>query len=295
MKPRRPFALKYYMFDWDDNILHMPTRIHLERKTAEGWQPVSVTTAEFARIRRDTVNYRPRNGDWDSAFIDFYDVGRRGPRAFLEDTRTALRPVLSGRAPAAPSFRAFKRAVVEGRLFAIITARSHSPAAIREGVAYVVRRALSPAEKARMLRNLRRYVRYFEPEARPRSDARLLRDYLERNHYHGVNSPEFRAIMGKRGGGSESPELGKQLAVREFVRHLVEQMKNRRGDEPVSVGFSDDDPHNVRAVEEYLRRQLARAFPGFRFVVFDTSDRRRPGGRRIAIRKIGSRRRAAQS
>ena len=23
---------KYYIFDWDDNILHMPTRIHLEKK-----------------------------------------------------------------------------------------------------------------------------------------------------------------------------------------------------------------------------------------------------------------------
>ena len=33
--------LKYYMFDWDDNILHMPTRIYLERRTAEGWEPVS--------------------------------------------------------------------------------------------------------------------------------------------------------------------------------------------------------------------------------------------------------------
>ena len=21
---------KYYIFDWDDNILHMPTRIHME-------------------------------------------------------------------------------------------------------------------------------------------------------------------------------------------------------------------------------------------------------------------------
>ena len=22
---------KYYIFDWDDNILHMPTRIHMEK------------------------------------------------------------------------------------------------------------------------------------------------------------------------------------------------------------------------------------------------------------------------
>ena len=29
----KTLQLKYYMFDWDDNILHMPTRIHLERRT----------------------------------------------------------------------------------------------------------------------------------------------------------------------------------------------------------------------------------------------------------------------
>ena len=36
---------KYYIFDWDDNILHMPTRIHLEKRQPDGtWRhpdPVS--------------------------------------------------------------------------------------------------------------------------------------------------------------------------------------------------------------------------------------------------------------
>ena len=27
---------KYYIFDWDDNILHMPTRIYLEHLGADG-------------------------------------------------------------------------------------------------------------------------------------------------------------------------------------------------------------------------------------------------------------------
>ena len=277
--------LKYYMFDWDDNILHMPTRIHLLRKTAAGWAPYSVTTAEFARIRRDTVNYRPRNDDWDSAFVDFYDVGRRGPLAFLADTRKALRPILAGTARGAPSFRTFKRALIEGRLFAIITARSHSSAAIRRGVEYFIRRVLSPAEKQKMLRNLRKYIRYFGDDPAKYSDTRVLKNYLDLNHYRGVTSPEFQALMGRKLGGSESPEQAKKKANREFVKQVVEQMKNRRGDEAVSVGFSDDDPHNVQAVEEYLRRELARAFPKFKFVVYDTSNRKRVGGRKILIKR----------
>ena len=41
--------LKYYIFDWDDNILHMPTYIHLERKLANGtWVPHLVSTALFS-------------------------------------------------------------------------------------------------------------------------------------------------------------------------------------------------------------------------------------------------------
>ena len=30
---------KYYIFDWDDNILHMPTKIRMERLQTDGsWQ-----------------------------------------------------------------------------------------------------------------------------------------------------------------------------------------------------------------------------------------------------------------
>ena len=35
---------KFYIFDWDDNILHMPTKIHLEKKDDDGvWRPVEVS------------------------------------------------------------------------------------------------------------------------------------------------------------------------------------------------------------------------------------------------------------
>jgi hypothetical protein len=283
--PQKSVQLKYYMFDWDDNILHMPTRIHLEKKTRRGWKPVSVTTAEFARLRRDTVNYRPRGGDWDKAFLDFYDVGRRGSRAFLEDTKAALKPVIVGRARGAPSFHKFKKALVEGRLFAIITARSHSSTAIRRGVEYFIERVLKPAEKKRMIEHLRAYVAYFGGDPDRLTDWQILNNYLDLNHYRGVTSPEFQKLMGRRVGGSESPEKGKQFAIREFVNHVVAQLRRRKGHESVSVGFSDDDPHNVSAVMDYVRRELVRKFPHFRFVVYDTSNRGKRGGRKVVIQE----------
>ena len=135
------------MFDWDDNILHMPTRIHLEHRTDDGWERISVSTDEFARIRGDTENYRPVEGDWDRSFEDFYDIGSRGDRAFVEDTVAALEPVIQGREKGGPSFRRFRKALTEGRLFAIITARAHAPKSIREGVEYFIEKILTPEEK----------------------------------------------------------------------------------------------------------------------------------------------------
>ena len=56
---------KYYIFDWDDNILHMPTKIKLEHLDDDGvWREVEVSTSTFALVRTDTEHYRAPGGDW---------------------------------------------------------------------------------------------------------------------------------------------------------------------------------------------------------------------------------------
>lgn len=282
----RPLHLKYYMFDWDDNILHMPTRIHLEKRLGRTWIPYDVSTAQFARIRRGMRGCRPLGNDWDRAFADFYDVGHRGDEAFLDDTRQALAEMGNTRARrGAPSFAKFRRALVEGRLFAIITARSHSAASIRKGVEYFIRRVLTTAEKRRMARNLRGYIAYFDGDPRDLTDAQVVAQYLDLCRYRGVTSPEFQVLMGRKLGGSESPEEAKQFAIREFVQHAIGLIGGRRRHEPISIGFSDDDRRNIEAVEGFLRTELAREFPGVRFAVYDTSDPRRAHGRKIVIKE----------
>ncbi|MCS6770477.1 MAG: hypothetical protein NZ740_00445 [Kiritimatiellae bacterium] len=293
----RPLHFKYYMFDWDDNILHMPTRIHLEKKTPRGWIPWDVSTAEFARIRRTMKNCRPLGNDWDRAFSDFYDIGSRGAEAFLDDTRKALQPIIEGRAKGAPSFRKFRNALVEGRLFAIITARSHSAASIRQGVEYFIEHVLTPKEKKKMIDNLRGYIAYFDGDPYGLSDSEVLKQYLDLCRYRGVTSPEFQELMGHRLSGAESPEKAKQAAIREFVEHAMSLLRGRRRAERVSIGFSDDDRHNLEAVEQFIRAELAREYPGVKFVVYDTSDPRRPSGRKIVIQRgalPGDRRRSTR-
>jgi hypothetical protein len=276
---------KYYIFDWDNNILHMPTKIHLERKTDEGnWVPHSVSTSLFAVIRRDAGRYRPPGGDWEKAFAEFRDIPVDGKSRFLEDTKDALDAIMAGRAKAGPSFNQFRKALIDGRLFAIVTARGHRPLSIRAGVRLFIDTVLTADEKRRMLRNLRGYLRCFEPERPPLNDAEVLDYYLDINKYHPITSPQFLEFMGGRPAGLSNQEAAKQFAIKDFVQHVIRIARQKGITRPISVGFSDDDKANVAAVEEYIRKELAREFGNVKFVVYDTSDPDCPSGRKVVVR-----------
>jgi hypothetical protein len=277
--------LKYYIFDWDDNILHMPTHIHLERRNAQGeWEPRSVSTAVFSVIRTDRDSIRPPNNDWEEAFRDFRDIDVDNENVFLRDTRTAVDRVVRGGERAGPSFEKFRRTLVEGRLFAIVTARGHGPEVIRQAVEYFIDTVLGPEERETMLRNLRGYMACFAPGHEADTDAEVLDYYLGHNKYHGVMSPDFRAMMGQAPGASPDTEAGKQFAIKDFVEHVIRIARASGLDRPISVGFSDDDEANVQAVEEFVREALADEFPGVKFVVYYTSDPDTPSGRKVVVR-----------
>ncbi len=278
--------LKYYIFDWDDNILHMPTSIHLEKLSENGeWIPHSVSTAVFSVIRNDQQNFRAPHGDWDQAFWEFRDIDVDHENVFLRDTRTAIDRVVSGKQNAGPSFDKFRTTLIEGRLFAIVTARGHSPEIIRQGVEYFVDTVLTSVEKKTMLENLRGYMACFEPgydEAS--SDEDVLNYYYEYNRYHGVMSPQFRAMMGKPDASSPNTEEGKQFAIMDFVEHVIKITRESGLDKPISVGFSDDDEGNVIAVESFVRDEICKAFPEIKFVVYYTADPKIPSGRKVVVR-----------
>jgi hypothetical protein len=278
--------LKYYIFDWDDNILHMPTRIYLERRTESGeWVPHSVSTAVFSVIRNDHENYRSPPEGWDAAFREFRDIDVDHENVFLRDTRTAIDRVVSGEQQAGPSFDKFRMTLIEGRLFAIVTARGHGPEIIRKGVEYFIETVLTSEEKETMLRNLRGYMACFEPEYNDElSDKYVLDYYLDHNKYHGVMSPQFRAMMGQPDASSPNTEEGKQFAIKDFVEHVIRITKDSGLDKPISVGFSDDDEGNVVAVEKFVRDAIYKEFPEIKFVVYYTSDPNIPSGRKVVVR-----------
>ena len=278
---------KYYIFDWDDNIPRMPTYIHLERRLGNGtWVPHLVSTALFAVIREDTVHYRPPGNDWSKAFVEFRDFATDDESKFLVDARAAIQRILGGQEAPPPSFEKFRRALVEARLFAIVTARGHNNETLRKGVELFIDSILTDAERAEMIRNMRGYIVSYSGEEQnaAMTDADVRDYYLGLNRYHAVTSRQFESLMkGRIAPGEDSTEARKQFAIEDFLEHIFHIIEEIGGTKPISVGFSDDDAANVRAVTDYIRKELSKHFPSVRFVVYDTSDPGVPDGRKVVV------------
>ena len=277
---------KYYIFDWDDNILHMPTRIHLEKRMPDGtWAPHTVSTAAFAVVRNQSDTYRAPGGVWENAFVEFQDYAGESESRFLRDTRAALEKVRAGETPPGPSFNTLRETLVEGRLLAIVTARGHKPESLKKAVRLFIDRVLSGDEREEMLSNLRGYRACFDGQTAFGTDEEEIAYYLSLNRYHAVTNPDFKRWL-KQAGESETTESAKRFAIRDFVEHVIRILSQTGGDSirrPISVGFSDDDVGNVAAVEAYIQEALSRRFPGIKFCVYDTSDPALRDGRKVVV------------
>lgn len=245
--------LRYCIFDWDDNIVHMPTRIWMER-VSDG-TPVRLSTADYARRRHDSTLRHAAQ-----AFREFNDE----TGDFAADLRRAMAENSEWRGPA---LGAFRRAVLDGRLFAVITARSHAEATMRAAVREFLTALLSEDEWSAMLRSLRRFKEIAKEDL---DESRLVDEYLSLCSFTGVSNPEFRQRS-----GTTSVEEGKKYATRDFVKRIMDLSQvafKERGTEiaSVSFGMSDDDRKNVEAVDEFFRDELSQAFTRVKFVVFDT-------------------------
>ncbi len=269
--------LKYYVFDWDDNVLCMPTHIHMERRTDEGtWVPHVCSTAAYSIIRKDTEHYRYPRNQRELAFREFQDEHTPlGSGNFMKDLDVALDEILSGKKTPPPSFATFRKTLIEGRLFAIVTARGHREETLRAGVQRFIERALSPVEREVMLINLRGYAYCFDKTQTFPSQTAVLQHYLTLCHYHPITSPDFKARVADEAPGAQASEDLKQFAIQDFIDHLI-SILDKTGMAalrlPISIGFSDDDRHNVAAVRTYIETVLVHRFPTVKFCIYDTSD-----------------------
>lgn len=244
--------LLYYAFDWDDNILNMPTVIHLEKKEGDSWIPVDVSTAEFAIVRNDKENYRMLNNSPDAAFSDFRDTGPSGDGIFVNDVKKAISNGKFG-----PAWSDFVECLSNGALFAIITARGHEGPTMRKGVEWIIDNVLTDENLYNMYNHLIKFSYLFGTlgedfprilKGRP-SENGLVMSYLDSCHFVGVSAPS-------RGGSPDNPEKAKEDALMEFIHDVdedvvkLEQLTNQRW--VATIGFSDDDVKNAKHIEDLI-------------------------------------------
>jgi len=275
--------LKLFALDWDDNILRMPTKLYL--KTEDG-DSVGMSTEDFA-IYREKIGKEPFEfegktivGLDNNAFRDF-----TSSESFLVDTEKAIRKNRTS-----PSFMSFKKALIKASPFSIITARGHDPEIIKQGVKKFIDLVLSPEDKIQMIQNIKR-VFNFEGisdyyKITSNDDEQLIDIYLdEKGEYYSVSSKEFgRRFKLDSAKGASSPEQSKKIALSDFLERVYEKVghlidSGKYGS--VSLGFSDDDPGNVRSMINHIRDELSMMYPEIKFIVKDTSE----GGMRKLIIK----------
>jgi len=268
--------LHYFALDWDDNILHMPTKILMDKKVGDQWQPTEVSTAKFAEVRNDNPT---------EAFSEFRDTGLRGSDAFLEDVKTAI-----SQKAFAPSWEAFIKCLSGGDLFAIITARGHEPESIRRGVEYVIDNVLTKMPSLNpgysmadeMFQQLKKFQLAFRVDNSDESQLKgmpsqnpLVSKYLDSCSFYGVRSPSFAKEFGEA--SASNPEVAKEMALNFFVERCND-FGQRIGAKSVSVGFSDDDPKNVEHVEKFFKEKLPSMGGGVKLSLYKTTDPTIKGG-----------------
>jgi hypothetical protein len=240
--------MKYYAFDWDDNIMYMPTKIIL--KTEDG-EEVGMSTEDFA-------HYRSKIGKEDFKYegniivgfgeTPFKNFNVQGDKKFIIDSMTA---------PTGPAWSDFVEAVNNGSIFAIITARGHTPTVLREACYNLIVSNRDGISFTELVKNLEKY-RDIAGYQGTQDKIQIINEYLDLCRFYPVSYGA---------GSATSPEEGKIKAMKEFISYIKE-MSNEIGKkaflkndisnnfipEP-TLGFSDDDIRNVESMKKHFENE----------------------------------------
>ena len=237
--------LKYYAFDWDDNILEMPTKIVVQ---TEDGKEVGMSTEDFADYR-GMIGQEPfeYNGEMIVGYAEdpYRNFTVKGDSQFIVDAMLA---------ETGPSWDDFVEAINGGSIFSIITARGHTPSVLRDAVYNMIVTNHKGINKNELVENLKKY-RHFANEEEM-SDEEMIEAYLDMLRFHPVTYGE---------GSAANPEEGKIKALREFILY-VKELAGRIGKRAFfkndvknnfvpMIGFSDDDPRNIDKIKDFLDKE----------------------------------------
>lgn len=237
--------MKYYAFDWDDNIMYMPTKIIVKNSDGED---VGMSTEDFAhyrtRIGKEEFEYENNIivGFGENPFRNF---GIQGDKKFIIDSMIA---------PTGPAWSDFVEAINNGSIFAIITARGHTPNILKEACYNLILSNRDGISFTELIKNLEKY-RDIAGYNGVQDKLELINEYLDLCKFYPVTYGE---------GSATNPEEGKVNAMKEFINYIKEISKeigkkaflkndvsNNFIPEP-TLGFSDDDIRNVEVMKKHF-------------------------------------------
>lgn len=232
----------FYFFDFDDNLVHLPTEIVIFKKSSGLEQ--SISTHLYAKILPLLGVAGSEWEDWELRPLD----PRGSFRSFRDQAGIALdeQPLIKDMAQAlshsflewrGPSWDFFVHAVNNGRPISVITARGHHP--------HTIRRAINMLVQARELE--------FSP------------NFLS---VYPVSHPETRVALGDAS-FQWSPAQLKKSAIKAATRDAFECFgKNAHH----RFGMSDDDPLNLALIRSAMI-DLKKENPENAFYVINTFER----------------------
>lgn len=243
---------KYYAFDWDDNVMNMPTKIMVVDNEGNEF---GITTEDFAEYRH-ILGKEPfvYNGKTIIGYADrpFRYFRKDGEQQFLEDVLYA---------GFGPSWDDFVECINGGSIFAIITARGHNPEILKEAVYRIIKNDIGGIDQEKLVQSLKDYREISGEDIK--DDDTLIREYLDMCKFHPVSF----------GSGAEAnPEEGKINALRDFISY-VKQLSMKLGGKTLfkndvsnnfvipKIGFSDDDLKNIEKVKEFLAKEFGNENP----------------------------------
>ena len=201
------YASKYYAFDWDDNLMKMPTKIYFKNEDGD---VVGMNTEDFAEYRTLIGNPFEYEGQTIVGYDTepFRDFRVTGDRKFLEDIKQA--PIASEKV-----WNDFKEAINNGSVIAIVTARGHSPATLKKAVKYIIENNMRGIEKGELVKHLKEYRRLGGLK-QVENENWLINDYLDRCQFSPVS-------YGK--GSADNPEEEKYNEILRFYNRMSRSSK----------------------------------------------------------------------
>ena len=233
-------TMKYYAFDWDDNLMYMPTKIYLKDDKGNS---VGMSTEDFAEYRTK-IGEKPFKYEGHT-IVDFDDNSFKnfrvlGDKLFMKDSMTA---------ETGPAWSDFVEAVNNGSIFAIVTARGHTPSVIRNSIYNLIKQNKNGLSSSELVKNLKKYRELSDED--DLSNDELIKTYLDMCKYYPVTFGE---------GSAANPEELKVKYMKEFMTYVKQMshqlqekafMKNKISNyfNPF-IGFSDDDIRNVNTMRK---------------------------------------------